>query len=292
MTRSAQVMLELHNVTRRFGGLVAVNDVSMQVRPGTVHGLIGPNGAGKSTAFDLISGLTPVSAGAIMLNGEDITHQRVEARVLAGICRTFQTPRLFEKMTVLEVVMTGCHVHGKTGVFGSMFSIGGKTRDENQITESAWQLLDAVGLSAEGEQPVAGMSYGKRRLVEIARALATKPKLLLLDEVASGLNPVETVAVGSLIRRLAAEGLTVVLVEHDMRFVMDLCEDITVLNFGSCIASGPPAAISANQQVVEAYLGRPRTDVTPRRQLRAMRRALPPSLAASGPMSREVNASA
>lgn len=261
-------LLELRGVTRRYGGLVAVNELSMRVWRNTVHGLIGPNGAGKSTAFDLISGLQRVSGGQILLEGRDITNQPVEARVRAGICRTFQTPRLFEKMTALEVVMTGRHVHGRTGMLASMFSIGGKLRDERDIMETALALLDRVGLSGEAHYRVANLSYGKRRLVEIARALATEPSLLLLDEVASGLNPVETAAVADLIRGLASENLTIVLVEHDMPFVMGLCEDITVLNFGSKIAHGPPAAISSSPQVLEAYLGRPNESGVSRRDRR------------------------
>ncbi|MDO8301195.1 ABC transporter ATP-binding protein [Lacisediminimonas sp.] len=267
-TSTAPVILELKNVTRRFGGLIAVNDVSMVVRTGTIHGLIGPNGAGKSTAFDLISGLTALSSGSVSFNGRDITRLPVDARVAAGICRTFQTSRLFEKMTALEVVMTGCHLHGSTGILGSMFSIGGKMRDEMQMAARARALLETVGLGDQTETPVVGMSYGKRRLVEIARALATGPRLLLLDEVASGLNPVETEAVGLLIRKLASDGLTIVVVEHDMRFVMGLCEQITVLNFGANIANGTPADIVSNQEVIEAYLGRPRMNAVPRRELR------------------------
>jgi branched-chain amino acid transport system ATP-binding protein len=265
---ASPVILELRNVTRRFGGLVAVNDVSMVVRTGTIHGLIGPNGAGKSTAFDLISGLTALSGGSVSFAGLDITRAAVDKRVAAGICRTFQTSRLFEKMTALEVVMTGCHLHGSTGILGSMFSLRGKRRDELRIAERARALLDTVGLGDQTDTPVVGMSYGKRRLVEIARALATGPKLLLLDEVASGLNPVETESVGRLIRKLASDGLTIVVVEHDMRFVMGLCEQITVLNFGANIANGTPAEIVSNKEVIEAYLGRPRLNAVPRRALR------------------------
>lgn len=257
MTHAA-ALLELRDVTRKFGGLVAVNRLDMDVFKGTIHGLIGPNGAGKSTAFDLISGLTAVSGGTLRLEGRDITRERVENRVRAGICRTFQTPRLFEKMTAHEVVMTGRHLHGTTGLIGSMFSAMRKHRDEVAIAESALSLLDFVNLREDADTLVANMSYGKRRLVEIARALATEPRLLLLDEVASGLNPVETQAVADIIRRLRDRGITIVLVEHDMRFVMNLCSTITVLNFGQKIADGSPSEVAANQQVIEAYLGHPR----------------------------------
>lgn len=251
-------LLQLRGVTRKFGGLIAVNRLDMEVAAGTIHGLIGPNGAGKSTAFDLISGLTPVTGGTLHLDGRDITRHRVEDRVRAGICRTFQTPRLFEKMTAHEVVMTGRHLLGTTGILGSMFSVMRKHRDEIAIAESALALLDFVGLRHEADDLVANMSYGKRRLVEIARALATAPRLLLLDEVASGLNPVETQVVADIIRRLRDQGITIVLVEHDMRFVMTLCSTITVLNFGQKIADGGPGEIASNQQVIEAYLGHPR----------------------------------
>ena len=261
-------MLALRNVTRKFGGLVAVNDLTMRVQAGTIHGLIGPNGAGKSTAFDLISGLTPLSGGTITFGGMDLTRASVERRVQAGICRTFQTPRLFEKMSALDVVMCGRHLHGKTGILGSMFAVMSKHRDEINIRRSALELLDFVGLPDEGHAVVANMPYGKRRLVEIARALATEPKMLLLDEVASGLNPVETAAVSNLIRRLQQQGMTIVLVEHDMRFVMNLCSEITVLNFGTKIASGTPAEVASNQQVIEAYLGNPRAAGRSRRDQR------------------------
>lgn len=261
-------ILELRNVSRRFGGLMAVNDVSMTVQPRTIHGLIGPNGAGKSTAFDLISGLQSTSGGDIILNGAPITGWPIEARVIAGICRTFQTSKLFEEMTVKNIVMTGCHVHGRLGMFGSMFAVGRKFREERDFSERATRLLEFVGLSAEIDAPIADLSYGKRRLVEIARALATEPKLLLLDEVSSGLNPVETAAVGQIIRTLVAGGMTIVLVEHDMKFVMDLCERITVLNFGSRIADGTPSEIANDEAVITAYLGHAQENRTPRRDLR------------------------
>ncbi|TDR95055.1 ABC transporter ATP-binding protein [Enterovirga rhinocerotis] len=265
---NAAPILSLRGVTRRFGGLVAVRDVDLDVVPGTIHGLIGPNGAGKSTAFDLVSGVTPVSAGTIRFDGRDVTHLPVHMRVEAGICRTFQTPRLFEAMTVLETVLTGRHRHARCGFLGSMFSLGAKARDEAQQTEVALRLLALVGLDGEADTTVSGLSYGARRKLEIARALATEPRLLLLDEVASGLNPVETEFVAGIIRRLAAEGMTIVLVEHDMRFIMGLCERVTVLNFGARIADGPPVSVTGDEAVIEAYLGRPRTDATPRREAR------------------------
>jgi branched-chain amino acid transport system ATP-binding protein len=261
-------ILELQGVTRRFGGLVAVNEFNMAVRSNTIHGLIGPNGAGKSTAFDLISGLRPVSSGKILLDGKDVTSMSVQQRVRDGICRTFQTPKLFEKMTAHEVVMTGRHIHGKTGIMGSMFSFRSKRQDEQQIADYAMSLLVRVGLAPDANTLVSALSYGKRRLVEIARALATEPRLLLLDEVASGLNPVETASVADLIKGLASEKLTIVVVEHDMPFVMGMCDDVTVLNFGSKIAAGKPQEVSSNPLVIEAYLGQPDAQRTTRRDQR------------------------
>ena len=272
---SSNAILELQGVTRRFGGLVAVNEFNMTVQSTTIHGLIGPNGAGKSTAFDLISGLRPVSSGRILLNGKDVTSMSVQQRVVNGICRTFQTPKLFEKMTAHEVVMTGRHIHGKTGFVGSMLSLRSKRQDERAISDYAMSLLERVGLVDDADTVVSALSYGKRRLVEIARALATEPQLLLLDEVASGLNPVETSSVANLIKGLASEKLTIVVVEHDMPFVMGMCDEVTVLNFGSKIAAGKPGEVSSNPLVIEAYLGHPDAQNTTRRdQRRAQSAAL------------------
>lgn len=261
-------VLELRGVTRRFGGLVAVNDLSMTVAAGRIHGLIGPNGAGKSTAFDLVSGLTRVSSGEVLLAGRDVTGLTPEARVRLGLCRTFQTPRLFEQMSVLETVMTGTHIHGRMGFLGSLFRVRAKAREEAATRQRAVELLELAGIPDDAGKLVTELSYGKRRLVEIARALAARPRLLLLDEVASGLNPAETDAIAGLIRGLARDGTTVVLVEHDMRFVMELCEVITVLNFGSRIAEGPPATVSRDPDVITAYLGQPRAGDLTRREAR------------------------
>ncbi|QTL04759.1 ABC transporter ATP-binding protein [Aquabacter sp. L1I39] len=268
MSTTAPSVLELRGVTRKFGGLVAVNDLSMTVAAGSIHGLIGPNGAGKSTAFDLISGLTRISAGHVLFSGADVTATSPEYRVRLGLARTFQTPRLFEQMSVIETVMTGTHIHGRMGFLGSLFAVGAKAREEAQTRASAQDLLTRVGLGDDGGKLVTELSYGRRRLVEIARALATRPRILLLDEVTSGLNPSETDAIGALIRALAAEGMTVVLVEHDMRFVMALCQTITVLNFGSQIANGPPQAVSRNADVITAYLGQPKSGGLTRGEMR------------------------
>lgn len=261
-------IVELEGVTKMFGGLVAVRDLGMTVTKGTIHGLIGPNGAGKSTVFDLISGLTPVTSGKIALEGRDITNVPVESRVVAGVCRTFQTPKLFENMTALEVVMTGCHRHARCGFASTTLSLWKKSRDEAEVAKKAHQLLALVGLENQAEVAVNQLPYGARRLIEIARALATEPKLLLLDEVASGLNPVETTFVARLVKKLRNRGLTIVLVEHDMRFIMGICDRVTVLNFGAKIAEGTPDEVIANDDVVAAYLGRPRPDALSRRNIR------------------------
>lgn len=250
--------LAVEGLTKRFGGLVAVDAVDMRVREGSIHGLIGPNGAGKTTLFHCVSGLLAPTTGRVLLAGRDITRAAPSARAAAGLARTFQTPLLFEDMTVLETVMTGRHLKGTVGFLGAMFSFRAKRREEAAIRAAAEAILDDVDLAEAAHETVRNLPYGLRRIVEIARALAAEPRLLLLDEVTAGLTPTETDAVAALLRRLVAGGLTVVLVEHDMRFVMTLCEHVTVLNFGKRIAEGTPAEITANEEVIMAYLGSPR----------------------------------
>ncbi|MGE0802549.1 MAG: ABC transporter ATP-binding protein [Lautropia sp.] len=259
-------LLRLQGLSRAFGGVRAVDGVDLQVARGSIHGLIGPNGAGKTTAFNLISGLMPASQGAIFLEDLDITHDPAHVRVRKGICRTFQTPRLFEDMSAIETVMTGRHIHGRIGFLGSMLRFGAKNAEERDAHHRAMALLDRVGLGRESETLARNLSYGHRRVLEIARALAAEPRLLLLDEVTAGLNPIETKQVAQLIRGIVAEGVTVVLVEHDMRFVMSLCSEITVLNFGQVIATGNPDEITSNPEVVAAYLGRSKGAPTFRRR--------------------------
>jgi branched-chain amino acid transport system ATP-binding protein len=248
-------LLELENVGKTFGGLQAVRNVSMQVMPGAIHALIGPNGAGKTTTFNLINGLLRLSSGRVRFDGRDVTHLSVHRRAACGIARTFQTPRLFDDMSVLETVMCGCHLHGRLGPFGSMFSLRGKRDEERRILARAEAVLDRVGILDLAEARSGSLPYGHRRLLEVARALAMSPQLLLLDEVAAGLNPTETARMGDLVRSLADDGIAVLLVEHDMPFVMGISERITVLNFGSVLAEGTAEEIASNEAVIEAYIG-------------------------------------
>jgi branched-chain amino acid transport system ATP-binding protein len=225
--------------------------------PGSIHALIGPNGAGKTTTFNLINGLISVSSGRVIVGGRDVTRLAVHRRASLGIARTFQTPRLFDEMSVLETVMCGCHLHGRLGPFGSMFAFRRKRQEERNTLRRAEEILARVGIANLAEETSRILPYGHRRLLEVARGLAMSPKLLLMDEVAAGLNPTETACMADLVRSLAAEGIAVLLVEHDMSFVMGISERITVLNFGSVLCEGSPAEVATNQDVIEAYLGTP-----------------------------------
>jgi len=253
---SEQPALQIEGVVRDFGGLRAVDGVDMAVRKGSIHGLVGPNGAGKTTLFNVVAGLYPATLGRIVVDGLDVTRLAPEARVAAGLCRTFQTPQLFEDMTVFETVMVACHRAGTIGILGSMLRVAAKRRDEERLHALATTQIEAVGLVPQMNVLARNLSYGQRRLLEIARALATTPSVLLLDEVTAGLTPAETDEVAALIRRIIAGNTTVVLIEHDMRFVMGLSERVTVLNFGRKLAEGTPAEVINNEEVIIAYLGR------------------------------------
>ena len=247
-------LLELQGLTRRYSGLVAVDAVDMQVMPGGVHAVIGPNGAGKTTLFNLISGLVPPSAGAIALAGQDMTRLAPDRRAALGLGRTFQNIRIFSGMTVLENALTGLHARLGAGLLPTVLRLPRFKAEERGAVVRARAALDLVGLAAKADWRAGALSYGDQRRLEIARAMAPNPRLLLLDEPAAGMNPAETESLATLIRSLRGR-TTVLLVEHDMGFVMDLADRIVVLDFGTKIAEGTPAAIKTNPDVIKAYLG-------------------------------------
>ena len=248
-------LLALTGLTRRYAGLVAVDAVDMQVMPGGVHAVIGPNGAGKTTLFNLISGLVAPSAGRIELAGQDVTALPPERRAALGLGRTFQNIRVFAAMTVLENVLTGLHTRTSAGLPGVVLRLPAFRAEERRAVARAREALDLVGLADKAELRANALSYGDQRRLEIARAMAPEPRLLMLDEPAAGMNPAETEGLATIVRSLRDLGATVLLVEHDMGFVMDISDTVTVLNFGRRIFEGAPAAVRQEPAVIEAYLG-------------------------------------
>ena len=248
-------LLKVKGLTKRFGGLAANNEIDLEVPEGSLFAVIGPNGAGKTTFFSMISGFLGSTSGSIEFAGHDTTHMRQDLIAAMGLVRTFQLVQLFKGMSVIENVEVGCHLATRGGIAASLLRPAWFRKQEIEVRERAHELLEFVGLGAMAEQDAEILPYGQQRLLEVARALASKPKLLLLDEPAAGLNTQETEGLATIIQKINAQGTTVLLIEHDVGLVTRIAHRIAVLDFGKKIAEGTPDEIRAHPEVIAAYLG-------------------------------------
>ncbi len=248
-------MLELNGITQIFGGVTALKDVSFRISEKDITGVIGPNGAGKTTLFNIVTGIYKQTSGKVIFDGKDISGLPAERLAALGMVRTFQNIELFGKMTVLENVMVGLHSRSNSGLFACSFKMPWAIREELTIRNEALEWLKFVGIEELADIEAGNLPFGRGRMLEIARAMACKPSLILMDEPAAGLNSKETLGLAGLIRKIRDLGVTVVLVEHDMELVMDICDRIVVLNLGEKLTEGTPREIQENREVIAAYLG-------------------------------------